>query len=126
MIRRPPRSTPFPYTTLFRSLAAGARFGRVVADAGYGISAAFRKGLSERELSWAVGVPKVQNIYPAAVELLWPAARTGRPRKHPVPSERPVPAEAMLAGADWRRISWRRGTMIGSADHPLPQGRGPK
>src|SRR5256885_16595334 len=25
MIRRPPRSTLFPYTTLFRSLAAGAR-----------------------------------------------------------------------------------------------------
>src|SRR3712207_7722057 len=74
MIRRPPRSTPFPYTTLFRSLAAGARFGRVVVDAGYGISAAFRQGLSERELSWAVGVPKVQNVYPAAVGLLWPAA----------------------------------------------------
>src|SRR2546428_6131972 len=26
MIRRPPRSTLFPYTTLFRSLGAGARF----------------------------------------------------------------------------------------------------
>jgi SRSO17 transposase len=93
-----------------RVLTAGVRFGRVVADAGYGISAAFRRGLSERELSWAVGVPKVQNVYSTAVELRWPAARTGRPRKHPVPSERPVPAEAMLAGADWRRISWRRGT----------------
>src|SRR3712207_7873739 len=28
MIRRPPRSTLFPYTTLFRSLAAPARTGR--------------------------------------------------------------------------------------------------
>src|SRR2546426_4419999 len=28
MIRRPPRSTLFPYTTLFRSLASGARPGR--------------------------------------------------------------------------------------------------
>src|SRR3989449_2846802 len=27
MIRRPPRSTLFPYTTLFRSIAAGAAFG---------------------------------------------------------------------------------------------------
>src|SRR2546430_10631487 len=26
MIRRPPRSTLFPYTTLFRSLAVGGRF----------------------------------------------------------------------------------------------------
>src|SRR5256886_10955396 len=29
MIRRPPRSTLFPYTTLFRSRAAGARAARV-------------------------------------------------------------------------------------------------
>src|SRR5256886_7530229 len=28
MIRRPPRSTLFPYTTLFRSLAAGGKSGR--------------------------------------------------------------------------------------------------
>jgi SRSO17 transposase len=27
-----------------------------------------------------------------------------------VPSEEPVAAEAMLAGAAWRRVSWRRGT----------------
>lgn len=33
-----------------RLLAAGARFGRVVADAGYGVSAAFRFGLSRRGL----------------------------------------------------------------------------
>src|SRR5215208_932200 len=108
--RGPLAKTEIALEEIDRVLAAGVRFGRVVADAGYGISAAFRRGLSERELSWAVGVPKVQNVYPAAVGLLWPAARTGRPRKHPVPSERPVPAEAMLAGAGWRRISWRRGT----------------
>src|SRR2546422_7865364 len=34
MIRRPPRSTLFPYTTLFRSLLAGRRRGvRAVSDA---------------------------------------------------------------------------------------------
>jgi SRSO17 transposase len=91
-------------------LAAGARFGRVVADAGYGASAAFRRGLSERGLVWAVGIPKVQNVYTTAVELLWPTAGTGRPRKHPVPSKNPVTAEQALAGAAWRRIAWRRGT----------------
>jgi SRSO17 transposase len=93
-----------------RIIAAGARFGRVVADAGYGISAAFRQGLSERGLIWAAGVPRVQNVYSTGVALHWPVARTGRPRKHPVPSEEPVAAEAALAVAEWRRVSWRRGT----------------
>jgi SRSO17 transposase len=37
-------------------------------------------------------------------------ARTGRPRKQPVPSEAPVPVAAMLENATWRRVSWRRGT----------------
>jgi SRSO17 transposase len=93
-----------------RVTAAGVRFGRVLADAGYGAGAAFRRGLSARGLLWAVGVLKVQNVYPAAVGLLWPTAARGRPRKHPVPSEAPVAAEAALAGVAWRRIAWRRGT----------------
>jgi len=93
-----------------RVTAAGVRFGRVLADAGYGASAAFRQGLSVRRLTWAVGILKTQNVYPAAVELLWPKAARGRPRKHPVPSEAPVSAEAMLSDAAWRRIAWRRGT----------------
>src|SRR3982750_5001634 len=93
-----------------RIIAAGVPFGRVLADAGYGAGAAFRRGLSMRRLAWAVGILKTQNVYPAAVELLWPVAARGRPRKHPVPSEAPVAAEAMLAGAAWRRISWRLGT----------------
>ncbi len=108
--RRAMAKTDIALAELDRVLAAGARFGRAVADAGYGISAAFRRGLSERALVWAVGVPKVQNVYSTGVELLWPKAATGRPRKHPVPSEEPVPAEQALAGAEWRRISWRRGT----------------
>jgi SRSO17 transposase len=108
--RRVTAKTDIALAELDRVIAAGARFGRVVADAGYGISAAFRKGLSERALVWAVGIPKTQNVDATAVELLWPRAATGRPRKHPVPSEEPVPAAAMLKGATWRRVSWRRGT----------------
>src|ERR687885_1550467 len=39
---------------LDRVLAAGARFGVVLADAGYGTSAGFRHALDERALTWAV------------------------------------------------------------------------
>ena len=108
--RRARAKTEIALEEIGRLVAAGVRFGRVVADAGYGASAAFRQGLSERGLTWAVGVPKTQNVYPPTVGLRWPVARTGRPRKHPVPSEDPVPAEQALAGAGWRRISWRCGT----------------
>lgn len=38
--------------------AVGIRFGTVLADAGYGLSAAFRQGLSGRGLTWTVGIPK--------------------------------------------------------------------
>jgi SRSO17 transposase len=108
--RRAEPKTDIALGEVDRIIAAGARFGRVVADAGYGVSAAFRQGLSGRGLTWAVGIPRVQNVYSTRVELLWPKAATGRPRKHPVPSEEPVPAEQALAGAEWRRVSWRRGT----------------
>src|SRR5947208_3038788 len=108
--RRPLAKPEIALEEVDRVVAAGVRFGRVLADAGYGAGAAFRRGLSARGLLWAVGVLKVQNVYPAAVGLLWPTAARGRPRKHPVPSEAPVAAEAALAGVAWRRIAWRRGT----------------
>ena len=95
---------------LDRVLAAGVRFGVVLADAGYGTSAGFRHGLDERRLLWAVGIPRTQKVYGTAVRLRWPRATRGRPRKTPVPSEEPRTVEEVLAGARWRRLSWRRGT----------------
>jgi SRSO17 transposase len=108
--RRPLAETDLALAEIDRVLAAGVRFGKVVTDAGYGISAAFRLGLSARGLLWAAGIPKVQNVYPPTVELRWPRAATRRPRKHPLPSEEPVAAAAMLANAAWRPVSWRLGT----------------
>jgi SRSO17 transposase len=93
-----------------RLIAAGLRFGCVLADAGYGNSALFRQALSARGLRWAVGIPRVQKAYGTEVALLWPRAPTGRPRRKPVPSERPVPAGDLLAGAEWRPVAWRQGT----------------
>jgi len=68
-----------------RVIAAGVRFGYVPADAGYGISAPFRQGLTARELAWAVGVPRHLKVYLADVRMIWPVAGRGRPRKRHVP-----------------------------------------
>ena len=60
-----------------RVMAAGVRFGCVLADAGYGLSAPFRQGLTARGLTWAVGVPRRQKVYPAHVKLIFPVAGRG-------------------------------------------------
>lgn len=93
-----------------RVVASGVRFGCVLADAGYGSGAAFRQALSERGLSWAVGLSSRQTVYPADVELTFPQARSGRPRKHHIPDQAPVSVADMLANEPWRKVAWRRGT----------------
>lgn len=93
-----------------RITAAGIRFGCVLADAGYGLSAPFRQGLTARELNWAVGIPRHQKVYPIDVRLIWPEASRGRPPQRHIPDVLSVPAEAMLADLTWRAISWRAGT----------------
>ena len=93
-----------------RVIASGARFGCVLADAGYGSSGPFRRALSERGLLWAVGLSRRQNVYPADVGLIFPVAKTGRRRQYHMPDGPPVSTEAMLAGERWRKVSWRRGT----------------
>jgi SRSO17 transposase len=93
-----------------RLRAAGVRFGCVLADTGYGLSAPFRQALSARGLTWAVGIPHKQKVYPADVEMIFPVAGRGRPRKNHVPDVASIPAQAMLEGAAWRKLSWRRGT----------------
>jgi SRSO17 transposase len=95
---------------LDRVIAAGVRFGCVLADAGYGMSAPFRQGLTARKLSWAVGIPRHLKVYPIDVQMTWPVARRGRRRKRPIPDVLSIAAEAMLADAPWRSICWRIGT----------------
>src|SRR5271154_3552383 len=93
-----------------RVIASGARFGCVLADAGYGSSGPFRKALSERDLLWAVGLSRRQNVYPADIALTFPVAKAGKRRKYHVPDRPPVSAEAILAKGKWKKITWRRGT----------------
>jgi SRSO17 transposase len=91
-------------------IAAGVRFGCVLADAGYGLSAPFRQGLTARKLAWAVGIPRHLKVYPADVRMIWPVAKRGRPRKRHIPDVLSKQAEDMLAAARWQTISWRNGT----------------
>ncbi len=91
---------------LDRLRESGVRFRTVLADAGYGASAAFRHGLDARGLRWAVGIVKNQKVYDAHVQLVPPA---GRARK-PVPDAEPRPVEKVLAALAWRRVTWRQGT----------------
>src|SRR3974390_2624269 len=93
-----------------RVVAAGVRFGCVLADAGYGLSAPFRQGLTARKLAWAVGIPRHLKVYPVGVRMIWPVAKRGRPRQRRVPDILSIPAEEMLANAKWRSIGWRTGT----------------
>ena len=86
-----------------RVMAAGVRFGCVLADAGYGLSAPFRQGLTARKLAWAVGIPRHLKVYPLSVQLIWPVAKRGRPRRRHVPDILSIPAEDMLADAKWQR-----------------------
>ena len=95
---------------LDRVLKAGVRFSVVVADAGYGLSAEFRQALSARGLLWAVGIPRIQKVYAADVELTWPVGKRGAKRTSPVPNVPSTAAEDMLAGARWRTLTWRRGS----------------
>ncbi len=91
-------------------IAAGMRFSCVLADAGYGLSAPFRQGLTARNLAWAVGIPRHLKVYPADVQMVWPVAGRGRPRKRHIPDVLSLAAENMLADAQWQSISWRTGT----------------
>ena len=103
-----PRTKPeIALAEIDRVTAAGVRFGCVLADAGYGLSAPFRQGLTARNLAWAVGIPRHLKVYPVDVRLLWPVARRGRPRRRHVPDILSMPAEDMLANAKWQTVSWR-------------------
>jgi SRSO17 transposase len=108
---RQPRTKPeLAIEEIDRVAAAGVRFGCVLADAGYGLSAPFRQALSTRGLCWAVGIPKHQKVYPADVQLVFPVAARGRPRLRHVPDRKSIAAHAMLEDIKRRQVSWRRGT----------------
>jgi SRSO17 transposase len=107
--RKPRTKAEIALEELDRIIAAGVRFGCVLTDAGYGQGAEFRQGLTDRGLSWAVGIPRHLKVYPADVKMIPPTTRRGRPR-HSIPHVQSRSAENILGKARWQKISWRLGT----------------
>jgi SRSO17 transposase len=99
---------------LQRLVAAGVRFGTVLADAGYGMCADFRRTLTQMSLNWAVGISSEQKFYPVTASTRMPRpGPMGRPRKRALPTHARHSAKEMIARIEpkgWRRLSWRNGT----------------
>jgi SRSO17 transposase len=97
-----------------RLRAAGISFGDVLADAGFGNVRDFRNGLTERGLTWAVGIQSTTAVYPIDVQARLPRRKaSGRPCTHPRPSRKQAAAKALIATlgpSAFRTITWRKGT----------------
>lgn len=84
----------------------------VVADAGYGASTQFREALTERGLSYAVGILPDTSLWAAAEEPRPPAGRESTRRRQPR-EQPPVLARDLaqsLPCRAWETVSWREGT----------------
>src|SRR3712207_6933266 len=124
MIRRPPRSTLFPYTTLFRSLgrlqqalAEGVPAGVVLGDAGYGDECDFRVGVAALELRYVLGLRSGTTVWPPGQAPSPPAPWSGRGRPptrlRRSPEHQPVSVKDLALGLPskaWRTVTWREGS----------------
>ena len=97
-----------------RAIEHGVTFGDVLADAGYGVCHEFRRGLTEMQLTWAVGISPDQLVYPKSVRTsAQPASSCGRPSTRRISSMEPRTAReaiAALGKAAFQEIAWRDGT----------------
>jgi SRSO17 transposase len=103
---------------LDRALGWGLESRPVVADAGYGDSTKFRKGLEERGLSYVVGIGGSAVVWPPGtcpVQNPKPAGSKGRPRvRWDAPSGvTPLSIADLAESLDskaFRRVTWKVGT----------------
>ena len=98
-------------------LSEGAPRHCVLADAGYGVDAAFRQALSDMGLQYAVGVTSAVVVWPPGVEPLAPKRYSGKGRPPVMPRRtarlQPVSVKALalaLPAQAFHTISWREGT----------------
>ncbi|MGC0343811.1 SRSO17 transposase [Streptomyces sp. SLBN-8D4] len=88
----------------------------VVADAGYGDAAAFRHGLEERNLPYAVGISSRHTAHPADARPVQPDyAGTGRPPRMQYPDPAQTMKDLIIAAGRTaaRPVSWREGSRPG-------------
>ncbi|MFI9549961.1 IS701 family transposase, partial [Streptomyces sp. NPDC052016] len=88
----------------------------VVADAGYGDAAAFRSGLEERNLLYAVGISGRHSAHPADARPVQPDyAGTGRPPKVQYPDPPKTAKDLVIAVGRLaaKPVSWREGSRPG-------------
>ena len=91
--------------------------GVVLADAGYGVEAKFRSGITALGLRYVAGVKSTTTVWAPSASALPPPAYSGRGRRpfRPVHDDanKPVSVEELalsLPKGDWRKLSWREGT----------------
>jgi SRSO17 transposase len=99
-----------------QAVAAGVPMGVVLADAGYGDETAFRDGITELGMLYAVGIRPATTVWAPGTSPLPPKAWIGRgvkpTRLRREPGNEPVAARALamaLPAHAWRTVTWREG-----------------
>ena len=89
----------------------------VLADAGYGDCGAFREALTERHLSYAVGIAKTTLVWANGTAPLPARGRVGKGRPgrnlRRDADHQPTPVKALAEGLPnnaWQRVAWGEGT----------------
>jgi SRSO17 transposase len=97
--------------------AAGLPRGVVLADAGYGVEAKFRSGITALGLRYVAGVKSTTTVWAPGASSLPPPPYSGRGRRPVRPvhddTNKPVSVEQLataLPKGDWRKLTWREGT----------------
>ena len=100
-----------------QAVAAGVPMGVVLADAGYGDETAFRDGLTELGMLYAVGIRPATTVWAPGTGPLPPKPWSGRgirpTRLRRQPGNEPLAVKALavtLAEQAWRTVTWREGT----------------
>ena len=96
---------------------AGLPRGVVLADAGYGVDAKFRSGISALDLRYVAGIQSTATVWTPGTQALPPPAYSGRGRRAVRPvhdaANKPVTVEELALGlpqSSWRKLNWREGS----------------